>query len=408
MENQYQIKIEKMVFGGDGMGHLPDGRAVFVPYVLPDELVKIELVENKKRFAKAKLIEIIEPSSKRIIPVCPYFSSCGGCHYQHMTYEDQINLKRDVFIDQFQRLAKMDIAEKLVVFGSDAEHNYRNSIQLHVNEMGKLGFQVSHSREVIAVDQCFLPIGKFPELLELLDFGEETDVNRIQCRWGSDGDLLVLLKSPSALTPEMELDLDASVVHQSPAGEIVLAGENHQWFDVNGETFIVSANSFFQANTAQSEKMVSYLLENLPVSEETILVDVYCGVGLFSKFFAPRVKECIGIEASDSSAADFIVNLEALDNVALYEGPAEHIFPYLEEKPDVVILDPPRAGLNVKVTDALGESDVHTIGYVSCDPSTLVRDIKRLSKYGFELVSVALFDQFPQTYHIEGIVILAR
>ena len=187
-----------------------------------------------------------------------------------------------------------------------------------------------------------------------------------------------------------------------------MAGIDYQYFDVLGETFSVSAQSFFQANTSHAEKMVKYLLENLEVNEQTILADIYCGVGLFSRFFAPKVKQCIGIESAPSANEDFIANLEAFDNISLYEGLAEHIFPFLEEKPDVVILDPPRSGLHGRVTDALGESDVNTIAYVSCDPSTLVRDIKRLSKHGFELISTALFDQFPQTYHIESIAILKR
>jgi len=403
-----QIVIEKLVFGGDGMGYLPDGRAVFVPYVIPGEEVAIEIITEKKHFARAKLVEIIKPSEKRVIPVCPFFGICGGCHYQQLSYPHQIAVKRDILIDQFQRFAGIHISELLQVFSADSNLDYRNKIQLHVNSAGRLGYQMAHSKTIVPVDECHLTVGDFQDLLELLNFEENTAVERVSCRWDSNGELLILLDSKSLIPPEMETDMGASIVHRSPAGEIVLAGDNCQYFEILDKSFSVSAGSFFQANTSQAEKMVSYLLENLSVSNDDILADLYCGVGLFSKFFAPKAKLCIGIESSSSAVADYAVNLDEFDNVRIYEGLTEKIFPFLDVQPDVVILDPPRAGLNVKVADALGKSDVNVIAYVSCDPSTLVRDIKRLQRHDFHIKSIALFDQFPQTYHIESICILER
>lgn len=403
-----QIVIEKMVFGGEGMGHLPDGRAVFVPYVIPGEEVKIEIVTEKKHFSRAKLVEIVKPSKDRVIPVCPYFGVCGGCHYQQLSYSGQITVKREILIDQFRRFAGIDISELLQVFSADSSLDYRNKIQLHITNEGRLGYQMAHAKTIVPVDECHLTVGDFQDLLEILDFEENSAVERVSCRWDSSGELLILLDSESVIPPEMEIDMGASIVHRSPAGEIVLAGDNCQLFEVLEKSFSVSASSFFQANTSQAEKMANYLLENLPISNKTILADLYCGVGLFSKFFAPNVKLCIGIESSPSAVADYAVNLDEFENVKVFEGLTEKIFPFLDEQPDVVILDPPRAGLNVKVTDALGESNANCIAYVSCDPSTLVRDIKRLQKHGFQIKSLALFDQFPQTYHIESICIVER
>ena len=189
-----QIVIEKLVFGGDGMGYLPDGRAVFVPYVIPGEEVAIEIITEKKHFARAKLVEIIKPSEKRVIPVCPFFGICGGCHYQQLSYPHQIAAKRDILIDQFQRFAGIHISELLQVFSADSNLDYRNKIQLHVNSAGRLGYQMAHSKTIVPVDECHLTVGDFQDLLELLNFEENTAVERVSCRWDSNGELLILFR----------------------------------------------------------------------------------------------------------------------------------------------------------------------------------------------------------------------
>jgi 23S rRNA (uracil1939-C5)-methyltransferase len=177
---------------------------------------------------------------------------------------------------------------------------------------------------------------------------------------------------------------------------------------VNDRLFHVSAASFFQVNTGMAEKMVTHLQAKLPATPATTLLDVYCGVGLFSAFFAPRVGRLIGVESSPSACADFEINLDEFDNVELYEAPAEDVLPALDVKPDIVILDPPRAGLERRTLVALLVLDPQRIAYVSCDPSTLARDAARLYIGGFQLVQVTPFDLFPQTYHIESISIFEK
>ena len=169
--------------------------------------------------------------------------------------------------------------------------------------------------------------------------------------------------------------------------------------------FVVSAASFFQVNSSQAGNMVNYLLQTLPLGPSTVLLDVYCGVGLFSAFMAPRVKTCIGIELASTACRDFVTNLDEFENVSLYEGAAEEVLPGLELKADVVIVDPPRAGLDVRALDALAASRPGVLAYVSCDPATLARDAKRLMKAGYQLESVQPFDLFPQTFHVETISI---
>ncbi len=173
--------------------------------------------------------------------------------------------------------------------------------------------------------------------------------------------------------------------------------------EVLGRPFVVSAESFFQVNTLQAENMVRYLLEELPLRPETNLLEVYSGAGLFSAFLAPRVARLVAVEASPTACQDFETNLDEFENVELYEATAEEALPALNFQPDVVLVDPPRAGLGDRVVEAVLKMGAPTLCYVSCDPSTLARDAKELVKAGYSPGKITPFDMFPQTYHIESI-----
>jgi len=220
-----------------------------------------------------------------------------------------------------------------------------------------------------------------------------------------DDDLMLVLESGTPETPELELEAGISVTHVYEENTIVLAGSDHVIMRVLDRDFKVSAASFFQVNIVMAEKMVEYLLGNLPINQSTTLLDVYCGVGLFTAFLASKCGRVIGIESSESSCEDFTVNLDEFDNVELYEGEAEDVIPYLEATPDIVVVDPPRAGLDKVVVDGILKLHPSLIVYVSCDPSTLARDAARLINGGYTLKEVTPFDLFPQTYHIESISI---
>jgi 23S rRNA (uracil1939-C5)-methyltransferase len=187
-----------------------------------------------------------------------------------------------------------------------------------------------------------------------------------------------------------------------------MAGDDAITILVKDRAFRVSAASFFQVNTSMAGAMVQHLLDHCPVSNRTTLLDVYCGVGLFSAFFAGRVGRLIGIEVSPSACEDFAANLDEFDHVELYEAPAENVLPTLDVSPDIVILDPPRAGLEKRALEALLALHPARIAYVSCDPSTLGRDAARLISGGYRLVQVTPFDLFPQTYSIESISIFEK
>ena len=203
--------------------------------------------------------------------------------------------------------------------------------------------------------------------------------------------------------PEFSVDFPISVVYSNGDDSTVLSGEEFVVMTVSGRSFKVSIDSFFQTNIPQAEAMVAKVLQLAGELHEKVVLDAYCGVGLFSAFMAKEAAQLIGIELSDSACDDYATNLDEFDNVSLYMGAVEEVLPSLEIHPDVVVIDPPRAGLDKRVITAIVTARPQKVIYVSCDPATLARDVKRFSQQGYNLVSVTPFDQFPQTHHIETI-----
>jgi len=404
----YDIQLEKLTYGGDAMGRLPDSRAIFVPFGLPGEKVRARLTEEKKNFARGEILEILEPSPDRITPKCKHFGQCGGCHYQNLPYEKQTQAKTDILIDQLKRIGKIENPPVKPMVACPNPWNYRNHVQFHLTKDGKIGYVGASLRlapTVIPISECHLPEDSINELWPQLEFEPDAEIERISLRVGNDDDLMLVLESESLEPPELELEAGISVAHVYEENTVVLAGSDHILMRVLERDFKVSAASFFQVNTVMAEKMVEHLLAKLPIDQSTTLLDVYCGVGLFSAFFAPKCGRVIGIEFSESSCEDFAVNLDEFDNVELYEGEAEDVIPYLEANPDIVLVDPPRAGLDKAVLDGILKLSPSLIAYVSCDPSTLARDAARLINGGYKLREVTPFDLFPQTFHIESISI---
>jgi 23S rRNA (uracil1939-C5)-methyltransferase len=264
-----------------------------------------------------------------------------------------------------------------------------------------LGFQSSGGTGVVEIQECHLPEVGLSELWPRLEF-EPGLVERVALRLGSDGEALMALEGEGA--PELSIeDLPLSAVFLGEGGAMVLAGDDSLVQEVNGRAFRVSAASFFQVNTPVAAALVDQVLRVLAPGKEDIVLDCYCGVGLFSAFLAPLAGEVIGIELSPSACADFTANLDEFDNVSLYEAAVEQVLPGLKVAPSLALVDPPRAGLERSALDALANLKPRRIAYVSCDPSTLARDAKRLAAAGYRLEEVTPFDLFPQTYHIESV-----
>ena len=400
---EHIVTLTTFTYGGDAMGRLEDGRAVFVPFGVPGERVRVRLTEDKRNFARGELVEILDLSLKRIEARCVHFGVCGGCHYQHLPYEEQLKAKTDILRDQLMRIGKIENPPVQEMVPSPSPWNYRNHVQFHLTEEGKLGYVMAQTPNVFAVRECHLPEGSINSFWPQLEFEPETDLERVSLRSGIDEELMLVLESESPEPPELEIEADVSVTHVFEQNTVVIAGNDYLTIRVSDRDFRVSAASFFQVNTAMVPKMVEHLLTYLPVSLSTTVLDVYCGVGLFSAFLAPKCKQVIGIESSPSACEDFTFNLDEFENVELYEGLAEDVIPHLEVKPDIVLVDPPRAGLEKRVVDGILMMNPKVIAYVSCDPSTLARDAARLIHGGYKLKQVIPFDLFPQTFHIESI-----
>ncbi|MEJ5314701.1 MAG: class I SAM-dependent RNA methyltransferase [Anaerolinea sp.] len=403
------VDLTQMTYGGEAMGRLPDGRAVFVPFALAGERVLVKLTEEKRGFARATLMDVVQPSPARIRPRCPHFAQCGGCHYQHMDYSLQLTVKQSILTEQLQRIGGIADPPVRLIIPSPQAWNYRNTVQFHLTPDGQLGFRATDDRTVIPVQECHLPEEALLEIWKQIQAEPLPDLERLSLRLGADGEILLVLESLETNPPAISVEeLPVSVAHMGPAGTLVLAGDDHVVMEVLGRPFRVSAGSFFQVNTPMAEAMVKHVLSLLPADQPGTVLDVYCGVGLFSAFLAPRARNLIGIESAPSACDDFAVNLDEFDHVSLYMGTAEEILPSLQVHPEVIVVDPPRAGLELAALDAILSMGAPTIIYISCDPATLARDTKRLIRGGYRLEQTTPFDLFPQTYHIESISLFQR
>jgi len=261
----------------------------------------------------------------------------------------------------------------------------------------------------VPIQECHLPEDSLNQIWPSLSLEYIPGLDRINLRSGEEGqDTLIVLESSDPKPIEFSVDLSLSAVHQGPGGEIVLAGDDFTIIPIKDIPFVVSAGSFFQVNTGVAELIVDFLLEKLPLQDDTLILDVYCGVGLFSAFLAPRVGKVIGIESNPKAGEDFLYNLADIDNVDFYDLPAENVLPFLDITPDIILLDPPRAGISKKVLDSVVSLNPGLITYISCDPATLARDAVRFQKQGYILQESTLFDMFPQTFHIESVNIFRR
>ena len=257
---------------------------------------------------------------------------------------------------------------------------------------------------MLEIRECHLPQAPINTLWPQLDFESIPGLERVGIRLGVEDEIMISLQGDQGSVPDLSIeDIDVSVTHLSPYGTQVLAGSGYLLIEILNRRFRVSAGSFFQVNSSTTAALVDHVLENLDLRDSACVLDVYAGVGLFSAFIARRVGNVIAIESAELACQDYEINLDEFDNIELYQAPAEIVLNNLEVRPDCVILDPPRAGLDRKVVDNLVGMSPPVIVYVSCDPATMARDAQRLVKWGYQLDKITLLDMFPQTYHLESV-----
>jgi len=408
MADLIKLKIQSLVYGGSGMVRLPDGSAVFVPFTMPDEEVIIRIREKKRNYSLADLIEVVKPHPERVEAPCSHFGFCGGCHYQHLPYQVQVEVKRQILTEQLRRLAGIPVVNIQHVVPSPLEWAYRNAMQFHLNPSGALCFADHADNSLFPVKECRLPMSAIHRIWRQCVFDSSGDLERIEFRQNQDDDALILMMARTNAMPELEIHAAVSVVHQSPQDQVVIAGEDALMMQVLDKVFQVSAQSFFQVNLKAAAGMVNLVKEWANQWKPDFIMDLYSGVGLFSAFLAPDVKRVVAVESSATACRDYAVNLDAYDHIELYEGLVEQVLPGLDQNPDLIIVDPPRSGIHKNALQAIMRLDPKALIYISCDPATLARDLSVLVRYGYQLERLALIDMFPQTYHIETVALMSR
>jgi len=393
-----EVRFTSLVYGGWALGRLPDGRALFAPYLLPGEKALIRITESRTGYARGQAVRLLEGSPRRVTPRCRHFGECGGCHYQHLAYEAQLEAKQAVLREQLARLAGLDHPPLLDPVPSPSPWYYRNHLQFHRAADGRPGFRAFRSSRVVPIAECHLPEPPLAERWPLLP--ASPGGGRLILRRGSDG--------PPAVWEEAQAGQRAGG-RAAERGEPIAPVQ----FDLPCGGFRVSPGSFFQVNTPMAARLAEEVILRVEsgLAEgggRAAVLDLYCGVGLFSRALAPRVGQVVGVELSPAACADFRHNLRGLDNVRLVPGDVEEVLSRLAMRPDAAVADPPRAGLGPGVVRALAALAPALLVYLSCDPSTLARDARELVREGYALRSIRLFDLFPQTYHLETLSVWSR
>jgi 23S rRNA (uracil1939-C5)-methyltransferase len=416
------LQLTDMAHGGEAVGRY-EGKVVFVPFGIPGELVRAEIVQDKGRFAHARLTKVLSASPQRVEPPCPYFGVCGGCQWQHLAYAAQLEHKRSIVQAQLERIAGLADATVHPTLGMTEPWQYRNHVQFSVSDEGQLGFMAANSHQVIPIQRCLLMHRLLDELFEAMDI-DLPGLRRLSLRAGIRTDeQMIIFEMESDHPPALEVDLPVScVLLLSDGTAVTLVGSPHIHERVANRTYRLSAPSFFQVNTAQAEALVSLVSEYLSPGPDDTVVDAYCGVGTFALSLAGRAKQVIGIESNAAAIADAHANASSTDcaaahtNVSFLCGLVEEILPTLQLESPLLVVDPPRTGLDRRALLALlspsgpsGQSRApERIVYVSCDPATLARDVKALLAHGYVLREVQPVDMFPQTYHIENVAVFVR
>ncbi len=388
-----QFRIEKWVYGGRGLGRL-DGGAVLVPWVLPGELVRARIEKRRPGLSEAALEEVLEASPARRPPACPYFGRCGGCHYQHASYDAQIAGKRDVLAETLRRVGRVEPpAEIEIVAGEPWE--YRNRLQFHLSG-GKIGFHQPASHELCAVERCPVAApGLNDALAALRDMMRDPRFPRflgsIELFTNGTGVLVNARDSARPLARRF-FEWCAERIPGADAG----------WLDytVGGRLFRVSHGSFFQVNRFLVERLV----EHAVVGAGESALDLYAGAGLFTLELASRYRSVTGVEAGASAARDLEANAaRAQAAVTVVRETAEDYLARLAAAPDFILADPPRTGLGRAVVGSLLRLRAPRLTVVACDAATLARDLGRLTAGGYRLERLTLIDLFPHSYHMETV-----
>ena len=425
MPHPINVRIEKLVYGGEGLAH-HEGHTVFAPFVLPDESVSIEPVETRKKFIRGRVAQIKTPSTDRAVPPCPYFGVCGGCNYQHIPYELQLRYKAEILRETLSRLGRLQWDGPIVPHASPP-FGYRNRVQWKIarDEGGsfEIGYFQAGSQKLCAIRQCpiasprlnealgaivnLLPSGKLSAGVEIEVFADQDDTRLLlnAAMDAAPAETAALLRSalPSVVT---------LLIHDQRTDRFELSGPGHIDYRVGDHNYRIGHLSFFQVNRFVLDDLVRSVIGE---ARGKLALDLFAGVGLFSVPLANRFERLIAVESNIAAARDLQANLQASGAASpnLRQTTVEAFLEHWHERPDLVVLDPPRTGVAARALARLIKIAPEEIVYLSCDPATLARDLAILAgetqnPRGYRISELHLVDIFPQTYHIEALVRLSR
>lgn len=443
----YTIEISGLGHSGEGVGRY-EGFTVFVPYALPGETVKAQIVEVKKKYAKGKLVGLVRPSADRTKAPCTVYHLCGGCQLQHLRYEAQLQVKQQQVADAMQRIGGLEDVLVHPVLGAEDPWHYRNKMQVPAGRQnGKtvLGCFVQGSHEIVDMEHCLIQsaanneivqtVRKILRELQISSYDETTGkgvIRHILGRTGTmTGEVMVVLVTNGEEFPQREavvLKLRQSItgivsIQQNSntrrtnviLGEktILLWGKKTITDRLGDFTFHISAQSFFQVNTRQAELLYRKAVEYAALTGKETVVDAYCGTGTISLFLAQRAAKVYGVEIVAPAIRDARKNAadNRVDNIEFIVGDATEVMPALYQKgvrPDVIVVDPPRAGCDARVLETFARMEPKRMVYVSCNPASLARDLARLKELGYQTEQIQPVDMFSQTSHVEAVVLLSK
>jgi 23S rRNA (uracil1939-C5)-methyltransferase len=384
-----RLALTDMAFQGGAIGR-HDGLVVFAAYGIPGEEAVVQIERHSKDYLTGRVVEVFAPSPHRVNAPCPYFGTCGGCQWQHIDYAHQTELKARIVADQLRRIGKFQEPAVLPTIPAVETWNYRNHARFSAGRRhGDLGFTTPLRHRFLPIDRCLIMHPWINGVLERLQ-GKCAGLHQVAVRYGVN-------TGQALIHPSVE-EIDPSI----PSGQ--------PWYEEEllGKRFRISGASFFQVNTLQAEVLAEVVRQKLALEQHQVLLDAYAGVGTFAVLLASYPQRVIAVEESSSAVADAVINQAGIDNISFYEGKVEAILPELTVRPDAAILDPPRVGCHPDALAAVLALAPARLVYVSCDPTTLARDLRALCDGGYRLLEVQPVDMFPQTYHIEVVATLER
>ncbi|MBD3286781.1 23S rRNA (uracil(1939)-C(5))-methyltransferase RlmD [candidate division WOR-3 bacterium] len=427
-----KVNIEKVVAGGDGLTHLPDGRVLFVPFSLPAEELEVNITREKKDYAVGEIKSVLTPSPDRICPICAHFGSCGGCQLQHVSYEGEIKIKKTILKETISRQTGINIQLE-AVYPSPKEWGYRGKSEHPAAPSPggpKIGYFRRRTHEVVDIKECpVLAPEMLSDLSKIRDIVRDTgepiydeekgrgNLRYIILRSSSEGERMIGLvtsgkdiegdtivrlmsdfKGLKGIVQNINTDKGNRIMGEHTE---IITGSDHLTEQVGELELKVSFASFFQANHSQAERIVKVVRDYLVPDPSDVVVDAFAGVGMIGLALAGDVKETVAVESEESSVRDGKRNAErnSLANVRWVKGEAGKV---LGEIPcDKLILDPPRKGLTDNVISSCSKVKPSHICYVSCNPSTWARDVVKFRDAGYILKRLSMIDMFPRTAHLE-------